>query len=78
MNDQSVKLLPEQFTNGIKRNMLQNHLFFITKAQSVFKYHFSIYYIKSFDLVTLCGLVTVFAEAKSVTKSRVHCMYSDF
>jgi hypothetical protein len=32
-----------------------------------FKDHFSIYYIMSFDLVT------VFAETKSVTKSRLHC-----
>jgi hypothetical protein len=31
------------------------------------KDHFSIYYIKSFDLVT------VFVETKSVTKSRLHC-----
>ena len=30
-------------------------------------------YIKSFDLVTLCDSVTVFAETKSVTKSRLHC-----
>ena len=37
---------------------------------------FSIYYIKSFDLVTLCNLVTVFAETKSVTNSRVHCIVS--
>ena len=35
---------------------------------------FSIFYIKSFDLVTLCNLVTVFAETKSVTKSRLHCI----
>ena len=28
--------------------------------------------MKSFDLVTLCNLVTVFAETKSVTKSRLH------
>ena len=34
--------------------------------------HFSIYYIKSFDLVT-CDLATVFVETKSVTKSRLHC-----
>ena len=31
------------------------------------------YYIKSFDLLTLCNLATVFAETKSVTKSRLHC-----
>ena len=31
--------------------------------------------IKSFDLVTLGDFVTVFAESKSVTKSRLHCMY---
>ena len=30
--------------------------------------------MKSFDLVTLCNLVTVSAEAKSVTKSRLHCI----
>ena len=30
-------------------------------------------YIKSFDFVTLCDLVTVFEETKSVTKSRLHC-----
>ena len=30
---------------------------------------------KSFDLVTLCKLVTIFVETKSVTKSRVHCIY---
>ena len=35
--------------------------------------HFSFYYIKALDLVTLCDLVTVFAETKSVTKSRLHC-----
>ena len=29
--------------------------------------------MKSFDLVTLCDLVIVFAETKSVTKSRLHC-----
>ena len=28
---------------------------------------------KSFDLVTLWDLMTVFAETKSVTKSRLHC-----
>ena len=33
----------------------------------------NIYYIKSYDLVTLCDLVIVFAGTKSVTKSRVHC-----
>jgi hypothetical protein len=33
------------------------------------KDHFSIYYVKSFDLVT------IFAEIKSVTKSRLHCIY---
>ena len=33
------------------------------------KTFFSIYYIKSFDLVT------VFAETKSVTKSRLHVTY---
>ena len=38
-----------------------------------YKDRFSIYYIKSFNLVTLCDLVTVFAETKSVTKSRLHC-----
>ena len=27
------------------------------------------------DLVTSCNLVTVFAETKSVTKLRLHCMY---
>ena len=31
-----------------------------------------LYYIKSFNLVTLCDLVTVFAEAKSLTKSLNH------
>ena len=31
--------------------------------------------IKSFDLVTLCNLVTFFAETKSVNKSRLYCMY---
>ena len=37
-------------------------------VQSLFcKDHFSIYYIKSFNLVT------VFEETKSVTKSRLHC-----
>ena len=25
------------------------------------------------DLVTLCNLVTIFVETKSVTKSRLHC-----
>jgi hypothetical protein len=39
------------------------------------KTFFSMYYIKSFDLVTSCNLVTVFAETKSVTKLRLHCMY---
>ena len=34
-----------------------------------FKDQFSIYYIKSFNFVTLCDLVTVFAK----TKSRLHC-----
>ena len=34
---------------------------------------FSIYYIKSFDLVTLCNLMTVFVETRSVNKSRLHC-----
>ena len=29
--------------------------------------------LKSFDLVTLYNLVTVFEETKSVTKSRLHC-----
>ena len=38
------------------------------------KDHFSIYYIKSFNLATLCDLVTVFVETKSVTKSRLHCI----
>ena len=38
-------------------------------------FHFSIYYIKSFDLVTLWDLVTVFAETKSVPKSRLHCTF---
>ena len=37
---------------------------------------FLIYYIKSFDLVTLWDLVTVFAETKSVTKSRLHCTFN--
>ena len=37
-----------------------------------FSDYFSIYYIKSFDLVTLRDLVTVFAETKNVTKSRLH------
>ena len=32
----------------------------------------------SFDLVTLCDLVTVFAEIKSVTKSRLHCTWLVF
>ena len=36
--------------------------------------HFSIYYIKSTCLVT-CNLLTIFAETKSVTKSRVHCIF---
>ena len=35
-----------------------------------FKTFFSMYYIKSFDLVTSSNLVTVFAETKSVIKSR--------
>ena len=39
------------------------------------KTFFSMYYIKSFDLVTSCNLVTVFAETKSVTKLRLHCKY---
>ena len=29
---------------------------------------------KLFDLVTLCNLVTVFADTKSVTKSRLPCI----
>ena len=33
-------------------------------------------YIKSFNLVTICDLVTVFAETKSVTKSIVYLMQS--
>ena len=37
------------------------------------KDHFSICYKKSFDLVTLCDLVTIFEETKSVTKSRLQC-----
>ena len=41
-----------------------------------FKDYFSIFYIKSFDSVTLCDLVTVFAETKSVTKSRLHCTFN--
>ena len=35
----------------------------------------SIYLIKSLHFVTLCNLVTVFAETKSVTKLRWHCIY---
>ena len=35
---------------------------------------FSIYHIKSFDFVISCNLVTVFAETKNVTKSRLHCI----
>ena len=31
--------------------------------------------MKSFNLVTLYDLVTVFAETKTVTKSRLHCNY---
>ena len=42
-----------------------------------FKDHFSIYYIKIIHLVTLSGCVTVFVETKSVTKSRVHCTYTN-
>ena len=38
-----------------------------------FRNYFSIYSIKSFNLVTLCDLVTVFVETKIVTKSRLHC-----
>ena len=37
-----------------------------------FKNHFL---MVSFDLVTLCNLVTVFAETKSVTKLRLHCIF---
>ena len=37
-----------------------------------FKDNFSIYCTISFHIVTLCDLVKVFAETKSVTKSRLH------
>ena len=44
-------------------------------SQLVFGNSFAIYcfilMIKSFNLVTLCDLVTVFMETKSVTKSRL-------
>ena len=35
-------------------------------------------YIKSFDSVTLCDLVKVFVETKSITKSRLHCIRIQF
>ena len=44
---------------------------------TIFQNHFSIYYIKTIYLVTLSDLVTVFVESKSVTKSRVHCTYTN-
>ena len=39
------------------------------------KDHFSIYHRKSVNLVTLYDWVTGFSEAKSFTKSRVHCIH---
>ena len=38
-----------------------------SRFSDYFSDHFSICYIKSFNLVTLCYLVTVSAETKSVT-----------
>ena len=42
----------------------------------LYKDYFSFYYIKAFDLVTLCDVVTVFVETICVVaKSRLHCTY---
>ena len=37
-------------------------------------FHFTT--LKTFNLVTLCNLITVFAESKSVLKSRLYCTYN--
>ena len=41
---------------------------------TMFRDHFSIYYIKLFNFVALWNVVTDFAETKSVTKLRLHCL----
>ena len=51
------------------------HIFATCDLMTILQRYFSIYYIKSFNLVTSCNLVTVFVEIKSVTKSRLHFTY---
>ena len=68
----------EIFTELISQRLAQGFQLILLTPQVGFDFVYIqfTYYIKSFDLVTLCDLVTVFAETKSVTKSRLHCTIS--
>ena len=52
-----------------------NHLAQASWTELTLQGPISFYYIKAFNLVTSCNLVTVFWETKSVTKSRVHYIF---
>ena len=60
--------------NGIflleKNQLVPCNLNLVTTCDLVTNFQFI-----TFNLVTLCDLVTVFAETKSITKSRLHCTF---